>query len=117
MLNDEIAEIREIRHRISEECGHDIHKIVAYCQQIAEEWKGTNNTTNHSTTGPAIRPKDFQLPCDELTTSLADGEIISLPSIWSWQLIEAKRRRKEIFLECWKMDKLSTDQISMRISA
>nr|VFJ64704.1 MAG: hypothetical protein BECKDK2373B_GA0170837_11398 [Candidatus Kentron sp. DK] len=79
MLNDEIAEIREIRHRISEKCGHDIHKVAAYCQQIGEEWKRTNNTTNHSTTGPAIRPKGFHPPCDEHTASLTDGRISPCP--------------------------------------
>ena len=39
MPNDEIAEIRKIRHRISEECGHDIHKVAAYYRQVEEELK------------------------------------------------------------------------------
>ena len=39
MPNDEIAEVRKIRHRISEECGHDIHKVAAYYRQVEEELK------------------------------------------------------------------------------
>jgi len=37
MPDDEIAEIRRIRHRISEECGHDIHRIAQYYRQVEEE--------------------------------------------------------------------------------
>ena len=39
MPNDEIAEIRKIRQQISEECGHDIHKVAAYYRQVEEELK------------------------------------------------------------------------------
>ena len=39
MSNDEIAEIRKIRHEISEECGHDIRKVAAYYRQVEEELK------------------------------------------------------------------------------
>ena len=39
MPNDEIAEIRKIRHQISEECGHDIHKVAEYYRQVQEELK------------------------------------------------------------------------------
>jgi len=39
MPNDEIAEIRRIRRQISEECGHDIHKVAAYYRRIQEELK------------------------------------------------------------------------------
>lgn len=39
MPNDEVAEIRKIRHQISEECGHDIHKVAAYYRKVEEELK------------------------------------------------------------------------------
>ena len=39
MANSEIAEIRKIRHQISAECGHDIHKVAAYYRQVQEELK------------------------------------------------------------------------------
>ncbi len=37
MPNDEIAEVRKIRHEISEECGHDIRKLAAYCRNVEDE--------------------------------------------------------------------------------
>ena len=39
MLNDEISEIRRIRHQISEECNHDIRKVAAYYREVEEELK------------------------------------------------------------------------------
>ena len=39
MPNDEISDIRRIRHEISQECGHDIRKIVAYYRQVEMELK------------------------------------------------------------------------------
>jgi len=37
MSNGEIAEIRRIRHRMSAEFGHDVHKLAAYYRQVGEE--------------------------------------------------------------------------------
>ena len=34
---EEVKELRRIRHEISEEFGHDINRLVAYCQKIEEE--------------------------------------------------------------------------------
>ncbi|MCP4699941.1 MAG: hypothetical protein GY862_24285 [Gammaproteobacteria bacterium] len=39
MVDEEIREIRKIRHEISEECGHDVHKVVAYCRNIENQLK------------------------------------------------------------------------------
>jgi len=39
MPNDEITEIRAIRHEISQECGHDIRRIAAYYRQVEMELK------------------------------------------------------------------------------
>jgi len=39
MPNDEIAEVRKIRHEISEECGHDVRKVAAYYRRVGEELK------------------------------------------------------------------------------
>jgi hypothetical protein len=43
MRNDEIAEVRRVRHEISEECGHDIHKVAAYYRQVQEELRTSGN--------------------------------------------------------------------------
>ncbi len=34
---DEIAQIREVRHRISEEFGHDPYRMVAYYMELQKE--------------------------------------------------------------------------------
>ena len=34
-----IARIREVRHRISEECGHDPYKLVAHYMEIQKQHK------------------------------------------------------------------------------
>lgn len=36
MTDDEISIIRRIRHEISEECGHDINKLVAYYKSVED---------------------------------------------------------------------------------
>ena len=37
MPNDEVGEVRQIRHAISEECGHDVRKVAAYYRQVEQE--------------------------------------------------------------------------------
>lgn len=37
MPNDEIAEVRRVRHEISRECAHDVRKVAAYYRQIEED--------------------------------------------------------------------------------
>ena len=37
MENEEIKEIRRIRHEISAEFGHDPHKFGKYCREIEKE--------------------------------------------------------------------------------
>lgn len=39
MPNDEISDVRRIRHEITEECGHDIRRIAAYYRRVEEELK------------------------------------------------------------------------------
>ncbi len=39
MPDDEVTTIRQIRHEISEECGHDVHKVAAYYRTVEKELK------------------------------------------------------------------------------
>jgi hypothetical protein len=41
MTDDEIKIIRQARHEISAECGHDVDRVVAYYQRVKEELKQT----------------------------------------------------------------------------
>ena len=37
MCEDEIAAVRRIRHEISAECGHDVHKVAEYYRAVTEQ--------------------------------------------------------------------------------
>ena len=39
MSDEIIREVRRIRHRISGECDHDVHKVVAYYRAFQDELK------------------------------------------------------------------------------
>ena len=36
-MNEVVKEVREIRMKISEECGHDLNRLIAYYQKVGEE--------------------------------------------------------------------------------
>ncbi|RKU36078.1 hypothetical protein C6496_14400 [Candidatus Poribacteria bacterium] len=36
-MNEVVKEVREIRMKISEECGHDLNKLIAYYQKVGKE--------------------------------------------------------------------------------
>ncbi len=49
-----IDEVREIRHRISESCGHDPKKLVAYYMKLQEQYR--DRLIGRSTaTSPKVR--------------------------------------------------------------
>ena len=39
MADEEIKIIRQVRHEISAECGHDVDRVVAYYRRVEEELK------------------------------------------------------------------------------
>jgi hypothetical protein len=39
MSDDEIKIIRQVRHEISADCGHDIDRVAAYYRRVEEELK------------------------------------------------------------------------------
>jgi len=41
MADDEITEIRRIRHKISERYGHDVGRLVAHYQELQEQLKAS----------------------------------------------------------------------------
>ena len=36
-MNEVVKEVREMRMKISEECGHDLNRLIAYYQKVGEE--------------------------------------------------------------------------------
>ena len=39
MADEVISDVRRIRHEISRQCEHDVHKVVAYYRAIQDELK------------------------------------------------------------------------------
>jgi hypothetical protein len=37
MRDEELHRVRMVRHEISAECGHDVHRVAAYCRAAAEQ--------------------------------------------------------------------------------
>ena len=38
-MNEVVKEVREMRMKISEKCGHDLNKLLAYYQKVGEEMR------------------------------------------------------------------------------
>ena len=37
MCDEEIIAVRRVRHKISEECGHDVDRVAAYYERVGEQ--------------------------------------------------------------------------------
>ena len=38
-MNEVVKEVREMRLKISEKCGHDLNRLLAYYQKVGEEMR------------------------------------------------------------------------------
>ena len=38
-MNEVVKEVREMRMKISEECGHDLNRLIAYYQKVDKEMR------------------------------------------------------------------------------
>ena len=47
MTDEEIKIIRQVRHEISAECGHDVDRVLAYYRQVEEELKRSGRFRFH----------------------------------------------------------------------
>jgi hypothetical protein len=41
MIDHGIKEVRRVRHEISEECGHDVDRVVSYYQKVEAELRAS----------------------------------------------------------------------------
>ena len=57
MADDEIKIIRQVRHEISAECGHDVDRVVDYYRSVEEELKRSGR---FRFAGCAARPESRQ---------------------------------------------------------
>lgn len=55
MTDREIGEVRRIRHEISEEAGHDVHKVAAYYRLVEVELRASGEFRFEEVFEPARR--------------------------------------------------------------
>jgi hypothetical protein len=58
MHDEEIAAIRRVRHEISEECAHDVHKVAAYYRAAGKQIRLSGELR------PEVVPKEKGTPAD-----------------------------------------------------
>ena len=49
MRDEEILAVRKVRHEISAECGHDVHKVAAYYRAVGERLRQAGKVHSRNT--------------------------------------------------------------------
>ncbi len=60
-----VEEVREIRMKISEECGHDLNRLLAYYQKVGEEMRKSGKYKFVDPEPPAEKPASTKSTRDE----------------------------------------------------
>ena len=55
-MNEVVKEVREIRMKISKECGHDLNRLIAYYQKVGEELRKSGKYKFADPEPPAEKP-------------------------------------------------------------
>ena len=55
-MNEVVKEVREMRMKISEECGHDLNKLLAYYQKVEKEMRKSGKYKFVDPQPPAEKP-------------------------------------------------------------
>ena len=55
-MNEVVKEVREMRMKISEKCGHDLNKLFAYYQEVEKEMRKSGKYTFVDPELPAEKP-------------------------------------------------------------
>ncbi len=53
MKDPGVEEVRKARHEISEECGHELHRVVEYYRKVEEELRQSGRFRFEETTSTA----------------------------------------------------------------
>lgn len=64
-MNEVVKEVREIRMKISEECGHDLNKLLAYYQKVEKEMRKSGKYKFVDSEPPAEKPTSTESTRDE----------------------------------------------------
>ncbi len=52
MCDKEILAVRKVRHEISKECEHDVHKVAAYYRTIGKQLRQAEKRYSKDTSNP-----------------------------------------------------------------
>ena len=55
-MNEVVKEVREMRMKISERCGHDLNRLLAYYQKVGEEMRKSGKYKFVDPEPPAEKP-------------------------------------------------------------
>ena len=55
-INEVVKEVREMRHKISEKCGHDLNRLLAYYQKVEKEMRKSGKYKFADSEPPAQKP-------------------------------------------------------------
>ena len=55
-MNEVVKEVREMRMKISEECGHDLNRLLAYYQEVEKEMRKSGKYKFVDPEPPAEKP-------------------------------------------------------------
>ena len=61
-MNEVVKEVREMRNKISEECGHDLNRLLAYYQKVGEKMRKSGKYKFVDPEPPAEKPKSLESP-------------------------------------------------------
>ena len=63
-MNEVVKEVREMRMKISEECGHDLNRLIAYYQKVGEEMRKSGMYKFVEPEPPSERPTSKEEAAD-----------------------------------------------------
>lgn len=65
-MNEVVKEVREMRMKISEECGHDLNRLIAYYQKVGEEMRKSGKYKFADPEPPAEKLTPIESPEDKV---------------------------------------------------
>ncbi len=64
-MNEVVKEVREMRMKISEECGHDLYRLLAHYQEVGKRLRKTGKYKFVDPEPPAEKPVSTKSTRDE----------------------------------------------------
>ena len=65
-MNEVVKEVREMRMKISEECGHDLYRLLAHYQEVGKRLRKTGKYKFVDPEPPAEKPTSIESSEDKV---------------------------------------------------